>query len=160
MEKLAIFDVDYTLTKSETLMELFLFMLKKNPRLIKYAFKCIYSALFYILRIYRAKKAKELFISDDEIKEAVKKLTKENSYYMGNIKIVFCYSEIRYFLCYFIQHSYPDQDMYLNGVKTMTYKAMRPNPEVKAVNESLKTQIKKLLEENPVYEEKGIDKIR
>lgn len=63
MEKLAIFDVDYTLTKSETLMELFLFMLKKNPRLIKYAFKCIYSSLFYILRIYSAKKAKESFIS-------------------------------------------------------------------------------------------------
>ncbi len=62
MEKLAIFDVDYTLTKSETQMELFIFMLKKNPKLIKYAFKCIYSALFYILKIYNAKTAKESFL--------------------------------------------------------------------------------------------------
>lgn len=29
MEKLGIFDVDYTLTKKETLIELYLFMLKK-----------------------------------------------------------------------------------------------------------------------------------
>jgi len=98
------------------------------------------------------KSGKELFISDDEIKEAIKKLTKENNCYMGNVKIVFCYSEIKYFLCYFIEHSYPDQDMYLNGVKTITYKASRLNPEVKAVNESLKSQIKKVLQENPVYE--------
>lgn len=63
MEKLAIFDVDYTLTKSETLMELYFFMLKKNPKLIKYVFKCIYSPLFYILKIYSAKEAKESFLS-------------------------------------------------------------------------------------------------
>ncbi|MCL2320593.1 MAG: HAD-IB family hydrolase [Oscillospiraceae bacterium] len=62
MERLAIFDVDYTLTKSETQLELFLFMLKKNPKLIVHAFRCIYSALFYILRIYTAKKAKESFL--------------------------------------------------------------------------------------------------
>ncbi len=98
------------------------------------------------------KSGKELFVSDDEIREAVKKLTKENNCYMGNVKIVFCFSEIKYFLCYFIEHNYPDQNMYLDGVKTITYKAMRPNPGVKAVNESLRMQINKLLEENPVYE--------
>ncbi len=62
MDRLAIFDVDYTLTKSETQMELFFFMMKKDPKLIKYAFKCIYSALFYILKIYNAKEAKESFL--------------------------------------------------------------------------------------------------
>ena len=45
-ERLAIFDVDYTLTKRETLVEFYLFMIKKNPRLIKYLPKSIFSSIF------------------------------------------------------------------------------------------------------------------
>ncbi|MCL2320594.1 MAG: aminotransferase class IV [Oscillospiraceae bacterium] len=99
------------------------------------------------------KSGNELFVSDDDIMKAIKKLIKENECYMGNVKIVFCLSEIKHFLCYFVEHKYPDQEMYLNGVKTLTYKATRPNPEVKAINEDLRDQVSKLLEENPdVYE--------
>lgn len=98
------------------------------------------------------KSGKELFLTDDEIRDAIKLLIKENNCYIGNVKLVFCYSEIKYFLCYFINHSYPDENMYINGVKTMTHEAIRPNPEVKAVNESLKAQINRLIEENKVYE--------
>lgn len=63
MEKLAIFDVDYTLTKRETLVELYLFMIKSRPSLIRYVFVDLKAVFLYLFRIYDLKKAKEKFIS-------------------------------------------------------------------------------------------------
>jgi len=77
-EKLAIFDVDYTITKRETLAEFYFFMLKKNPRYIKYLPKSIFSSLFYVFKIYDASKAKRTFIrfidgiEENKMKEIVK----------------------------------------------------------------------------------------
>lgn len=62
MEKLAIFDVDYTLTKRETLMEFYFFMIKKKPSLIYHMPISYGSALLYALNIFSAKTAKEKFI--------------------------------------------------------------------------------------------------
>lgn len=63
MEKLAIFDVDYTLTKRETLMEFYFFMLRKNPKLIMHLPKSFFSALLYVIKVLKAGKAKENFIA-------------------------------------------------------------------------------------------------
>jgi len=63
MEKLAIFDVDFTLTKRETLMEFYLFMMKKNPKLIVHLPRSLGASMFYMFKIYEAQKAKEYFIS-------------------------------------------------------------------------------------------------
>lgn len=78
-EKLAIFDVDYTITKRETLAEFYFFMLKKNPRYIKYLPKSIFSSLLYVFKIYDASKAKRTFIRFiDGIEEIeMKKIVKE-----------------------------------------------------------------------------------
>ncbi|MCB2340727.1 HAD-IB family hydrolase [Clostridium estertheticum] len=78
-EKLAIFDVDYTITKRETLVEFYIFMLKKNPRYIKYLPKSIFSSLFYVFKIYDASKTKKTFIRFiDGIEENdMKKIVKE-----------------------------------------------------------------------------------
>jgi HAD superfamily hydrolase (TIGR01490 family) len=78
-EKLAIFDVDYTLTKRETLVEFYFFMVKKNPKLIKYLPKNIFSSLFYVFKIYDASRAKKTFIRFiDGIEEVeMKKLVSE-----------------------------------------------------------------------------------
>ncbi|MFT8313973.1 MAG: HAD-IB family hydrolase [Clostridium sp.] len=78
MEKLAIFDVDYTITKRETLFEFYMFMLRKKPRLIIYMPKSFGSAILYALGIFDATKAKNNFmafikrIHEDEIKNLVK----------------------------------------------------------------------------------------
>ncbi|AGK97813.1 HAD-IB family hydrolase [Clostridium pasteurianum] len=78
MEKLAIFDVDYTLTKRETLFEFYMFMLRKKPHLIIYMPKSFGSAILYALGIFGAAKAKNNFmafikrIHEDEIKKLVK----------------------------------------------------------------------------------------
>ncbi len=77
-EKLAIFDVDYTLTKRETLLEFYFFMIKKNPKFIKYLPKSIFSSIFYVFKIYDASKAKKTFIrfidgiEENEMKKIVK----------------------------------------------------------------------------------------
>ena len=78
-EKLAIFDVDYTLTKRETLVEFYFYMMKKNPKFIKYLPKSIFSSIFYVFKIYDASKAKRTFIRFiDGIEEnAMKKIVKE-----------------------------------------------------------------------------------
>ena len=78
-EKLAIFDVDYTLTKKETLIEFYLFMMKKNRKLLKYLPKSIFSSIFYACKIYDASKLKKIFIRFiDGIEEAeMKKIVKE-----------------------------------------------------------------------------------
>lgn len=63
MERLAIFDVDYTLTKKETLAQLYMFMLKKNPSFIIHAPRSFFSAFLYALNFFDAKRAKENFIT-------------------------------------------------------------------------------------------------
>lgn len=63
LEKLAIFDVDFTLTKRETLMEFYIFMVKKHPKLIIYAPFSIFSSILYLIKLFPASKAKENFIA-------------------------------------------------------------------------------------------------
>lgn len=63
MEKLAIFDVDFTLTKRETLLEFYIFMIKKYPRLILHAPAALLASILFFIGAFSAKKTKELFIS-------------------------------------------------------------------------------------------------
>lgn len=62
MKKLAIFDIDYTITKKETLMELFKYMIKKDKKNLKYIPRAIYSGLMYGLGIFNEKRVKECFL--------------------------------------------------------------------------------------------------
>ncbi|MCT8976158.1 HAD-IB family hydrolase [Clostridium sp. CX1] len=63
MDKLAIFDVDYTLTKRETLAEFYLFMIKKYPKLIVHAPRGVFSAFLYAIKVLDSQRAKENFIA-------------------------------------------------------------------------------------------------
>jgi HAD superfamily hydrolase (TIGR01490 family) len=79
LEKLAIFDVDYTLTKKETLLEFYKFMMKKDPRLIRFAPRVLVSTFFYVFKVFDAKRAKENFIAfiDGMKEEELLKLVEE-----------------------------------------------------------------------------------
>jgi HAD superfamily hydrolase (TIGR01490 family) len=79
LERLAIFDVDYTLTKRETLMELYMFMLKKDPKLLLHMPRAIISGILYAVKIYDAGRAKQAFIKFLEgiHEEDMKSLVKE-----------------------------------------------------------------------------------
>ena len=62
MKKLAIFDIDYTITKKETLMELFKYAIKKDKRNIKFLPRAAYCGFMYIIKFYDEKRVKEEFL--------------------------------------------------------------------------------------------------
>ncbi|MEG1255976.1 HAD-IB family hydrolase [Clostridium sp.] len=78
MEKLAIFDIDYTLTKKETSMELYKYMVKHDKKLLRYLPSHIITGLFYTMKVYDASKTKERFLrflagtKEEELKILVK----------------------------------------------------------------------------------------
>lgn len=84
MEKLAIFDIDYTLTKKETSIELYKYMLKRDKGLIKYIPAHILTGLGYGVKVFDATRTKERFLKflngkkEEEIKGIVKDFYKEH----------------------------------------------------------------------------------
>lgn len=62
MERLAIFDVDFTLTNKETSLELYKYMVRKKPILIKHLPKHLITLLLYGTKIYDEKKTKQAFL--------------------------------------------------------------------------------------------------
>lgn len=105
MEKLAIFDIDYTLTKKETSIELYKYMLKKNKKLLKYLPSHIITGLFYGIKVYNAGRTKENFLRflsgtrEDELKSMVKSFYKdklESILYEDGIKAIKDFKEKGY----------------------------------------------------------------
>lgn len=62
MDKLAIFDIDYTITKKETLMQLFLYLLKEDIKNSRYIPRAIISGLLYAIGFFDEKQVKESFL--------------------------------------------------------------------------------------------------
>ena len=78
MVTLGIFDIDYTITSKESLVEFYKFMLKKKPALMKHLPATLGSGLLYIIKRIELKRAKQTFLSfvegihEDEMSELVK----------------------------------------------------------------------------------------
>ncbi|NMF03234.1 HAD family hydrolase [Clostridium beijerinckii] len=83
MKKLAIFDIDYTITKKETLMELFKYVIKKDKKNLRFLPRAIYCGIMYAIGIYDERKVKETFlrfidgIKEEELAEFVKEFYDE-----------------------------------------------------------------------------------
>lgn len=83
MEKLAIFDVDFTMTKKETFIEFYKFMIKRDPKLFLKLPNVLFSGLLYALKLVPLKNTKEKFISfidgikEDDMQEHVKEFYKK-----------------------------------------------------------------------------------
>lgn len=70
MKKLAIFDIDYTITKKETLMELFKFVIRNDKKNIRFIPRAIFCGVMYGIKVYDERKVKEKFLKFiDGIKE-------------------------------------------------------------------------------------------
>ena len=95
-----------------------------------------------------------LEIPISEIKESINKLTELNKISNYNVKIVFnnlnSNSINKYY--FFIKTSYPTNEMYDEGIKTLTYSAIRENPHAKVINQSLRDNVNALLKEKDCYE--------
>ncbi|WP_066892424.1 HAD-IB family hydrolase [Clostridium nigeriense] len=62
MDKLAIFDVDYTITKKETLMQLYKYVIVKDVKNIRFLPRALFSGAMYKLGVYDEKRVKESFL--------------------------------------------------------------------------------------------------
>ncbi len=61
--RFAIFDVDLTITRKDTLIEFYKFLCSYDKRFLMYSHKALYSGLMYSLKFYDEKKTKEQFLS-------------------------------------------------------------------------------------------------
>ncbi|MPM83163.1 hypothetical protein SDC9_130226 [bioreactor metagenome] len=83
------------------------------------------------------------------IRQNILKLIKENSMEIGNIKLIM---DEHNTLVYCVKHSYPSEEMYNSGVKTILYFGERENPNAKVVNKSFRQVIDEKLKETNSYE--------
>ena len=60
--KLALFDIDYTITKKETLMEFFRYVVIKDIKNIKFLPRALFSGFMYGIKVYDEKRVKESFL--------------------------------------------------------------------------------------------------
>lgn len=95
-----------------------------------------------------------IWLNEEDIKVSIGELSKINLIENGNVKIVFNFNKNgkNTFLAYFIKHTYPSEEMYLNGVKTSSYHAERENPNAKVINTSLREITNNIIKEKNVYE--------
>ncbi|MDR3593960.1 HAD-IB family hydrolase [Clostridium sp.] len=83
MKKLAIFDIDYTITKKETLMELFKFVIKNDKKNIRFFPRAVFCGIMYSIKMYDERKVKEKFlkfidgIREKDLAELVKRFYDE-----------------------------------------------------------------------------------
>lgn len=100
---------------------------------------------------------KKMPFTDDEIEQKLKQLIDNENKKEGNIKITYSINskELKMF---FIDHSYPSEDMYKNGVKTILYFGERNNPNAKIVNDDFRNKVNEKIRENNAYEAILVDR--
>lgn len=97
-----------------------------------------------------------------KIKTGIKALSGKEFFKEINLKVTVTFNSKGYFLFIsFIDSFYPDRQMYIDGVKVITYSAVRPDPGVKIFNPSLRQAVDEQLRRTGAYEallvnEKGV----
>ena len=94
---------------------------------------------------------------DNKIKLDIKKLVELNEKLNGNIKVTYNVNEKKLRI-FFIKHTYPSEEMYENGVKTILYFGERENPNAKIVNSSFREEVNKKIKESKAFEAILVDR--
>ena len=96
-----------------------------------------------------------------EIRNQILQLVGLNQSFMGNVKLVFNYSDSGKrssdLLVYFIEHHYPSKNQYREGVSALFFFAERDYPSAKIINQKLRSVIFKKLIDTGVYEAVLVD---
>ncbi|WP_252248653.1 aminotransferase class IV [Clostridium sp. ZBS20] len=87
----------------------------------------------------------------------IENLVRENEKLEGNIKLTYNVNE-KVMRIFFINHSYPNEEMYKNGVKTILYFGERENPNAKIVNLNFREKVNIKIKENNAYEAILVDR--
>lgn len=95
-----------------------------------------------------------LSLSFDQINSKLNTIISENKMINCNVKIVINAfgSPTPNLYIYFIESHYPDATLYVEGITTMTYKAVRENPNAKIIYAEMRKNINIKLEQLKHYE--------
>lgn len=97
--------------------------------------------------------SQKLWISFDDIKRDISILVNKNKVTIGNIKLVFNINEGNSeYQAYFIEHHYPSELQFKEGVSTILYNRERKNRNAKIIDKTLREEVNKELEKKGVYE--------
>lgn len=96
-------------------------------------------------------------ITYEELEKYIDDVVTSNDKKIGNIKIIFNIKtdDLKVF---FIKHSYPTEEMYKDGVKTILYFAERENPNAKVINTSFREKVNEEIKNNNAYEAILVDR--
>lgn len=93
----------------------------------------------------------------EEIRAKIRELVKKENKTIGNIKITYGLNS-RELKIFFIPHSYPTDEMYEKGVKTIFYFGERSNPNAKIVNDDFRNKVNEEISRNNAYEAILVDR--
>lgn len=110
----------------------------------------------HISRLLKSSEMIDINISHliDKIESDIKRIILINHKPQKNLKILVYIDDknnINYSI-FFIKSSYPDPELYKNGITTILFKALRENPNAKVQNSQLRERVNKELQKNNAYE--------
>lgn len=99
----------------------------------------------------------EFTLGYEIISDKIELLIKNEKKLSGNIKITYGVNE-KILNVFFVEHSYPSEEMYENGVETILYFGERENPNAKIINDNFREKVNKEIKDKGAYEAILVDK--
>lgn len=100
---------------------------------------------------------KTFYYEECKIREFIETLINSNNVDNGNIKITID-TGLDTIKLFFIPHSYPTEEMYSNGIKTILYKGERENPNAKIIQTEFREKVNYEIKNKNVYEALLVDR--
>lgn len=96
--------------------------------------------------------------NDEEICHMMLRLIEANNMPYGNIKLAFNYAKENSTAAYFIEHHYPSELDYIDGVDTIFYHGERTNPNAKVINLNFRQAVDYEIKKANAYEAILVDR--
>lgn len=100
---------------------------------------------------------KEFPLKVEDVYKKINDVIKKENKNIGNIKLTYGL-ESKELKVFFIEHSYPDKDLYEKGVKTILYFGERTNPNAKIVNDDFRSKVNAEIKKEKAYEAILVDR--
>jgi branched-chain amino acid aminotransferase len=96
----------------------------------------------------------DLTLRAENVQEQLAQLLQMNGVQTGNIKLEYYFlsGKALYQAAYFIQHRYPSENDYRDGVRTSLFVAERTNPNAKIMQPLIREQVERIIAEKNLYE--------
>ena len=99
----------------------------------------------------------EFPFNTEDVEKKVNEVIKKNDNVLGNIKITYNTAS-KNLKIYYIKHSYPSNELYTEGVKTILYYGERENPNLKVVSTAFRAKIAEKMKEANAHEALLVDR--